>query len=234
MKKASNAPASPFTNKLFSFSRELKSNNDREWFAENKPRYEKDVLAAAMDFVTQMQPRLAKQSRYLLAEPKRVGGSIMRIYRDTRFGKDKTPYKTNVGIHFRHSIGGDVHAPGLYVHLEPEACFLAAGIWMPPTEPLAAIRQSIMDDTEAWNKVRNNKKFAARYKLDGNSLKTAPRGIDPGHPAIEDLRRKSFAGVTQMTEKEFLRADVCDNIMDAFDAAKPLMKFLCDSLRQPY
>ena len=94
-----------------------------------------------------MQPLLEKHSRYLLAEPKREGGSIMRIYRDTRFGKDKTPYKTNVGIHFRHSIGGDVHAPGLYVHLEPDACFIAAGIWMPPTEPLSAIRQSSLQAT---------------------------------------------------------------------------------------
>ena len=187
-----------------------------------------------MDFVTQMQPRLARHSRYLLAEPKRVGGSIMRIYRDTRFAKDKTPYKTNVGIHFRHALGGDVHAPGLYVHLEPDACFLAAGIWLPPTEPLAAIRQAIMDNTVDWNKVRNNKKFAAQYKLDGDSLKTAPRGIDPHHPAIEDLRRKSFAGITPLLDKEFLRPDINEKIMATFENAKPLMKFLCDALQQPY
>jgi len=235
MKRASvEAVKSPFSAKLFSFLRELGNNNDREWFAENKPRYEQDVLFAAMDFVKQMQPRLAKHSRYLLAEPKRVGGSIMRIYRDTRFSKDKTPYKTNVGIHFRHSIGGDVHAPGLYVHLEPDACFVAAGIWLPPTETLTAIRQAILDDVKEWNRVRNNKKFVSRFKLDGASLKTAPRGMDPNHPAIEDLRRKSFAGVTQLTEKAFLQADVCDQIMNAFDDAKPMMKFLCDALQQPY
>ena len=235
MKKATvEEVKSPFSAKLFSFLRELRNNNDREWFAENKSRYEQDVLLAAMEFVTQMQPRLAKHSRYLLAEPKRVGGSIMRIYRDTRFSKDKTPYKTNVGIHFRHSIGGDVHAPGLYVHLEPDACFIAAGIWLPPTEPLTAIRQAIVDDVKEWNRVRNNKKFASRYKLDGESLKTAPRGMDPNHPAIEDLRRKSFAGATPLSEKSFLQADICDQILSAFDDAKPLMKFLCDALQQPY
>jgi len=138
----------PFSAKLFSFLRELGNNNDREWFSENKPRYERDVLFAAMDFVKQMQPRLAMHSRYLLADPKRVGVS--------------------------------------------------------------------------------------RFKLDGASLKTAPRGIDPNHSAIEDLRRKSFAGVTTLTEKAFLQADVCDQIMNAFDDAKPLMKFLCDALQQPY
>ncbi len=235
MRKTSHsAEQSPFLPKLFAFLRELKSNNDREWFADNKSRYEQDVLQAAMNFVIQMQPRMAKHSRYLLAEPKRVGGSIMRIYRDTRFAKDKTPHKINVGIHFRHSIGGDVHAPGLYVHLEPDACFIAAGIWLPPSEPLAAIRQAIMHNVADWNKVRNNKKFASRFKFDGESLKTAPRGIDPNHPAIEDLRRKSFAGVTPLSEKAFLQADICDQIMSAFDDAKPLMKFLSDALQQPY
>ncbi len=84
MKKISHsAEQSPFSPKVFAFLRELKSNNDREWFADNKSRYEQDVLQAAMDFVIQMQPRLAKHSRYLLAEPKRVGGSIMRIYRSS-------------------------------------------------------------------------------------------------------------------------------------------------------
>ena len=235
MKKATvEAAKSPFSAKLFTFLRELRNNNDREWFAEHKSRYEQDVLFAAMEFVTQMQPRLSKHSRYLLAEPKRVGGAIMRIYRDTRFSKDKTPYKTNVGIHFRHSIGGDVHAPGLYVHLEPDACFIAAGIWLPPTEPLNAIRQAIVDDVSGWNRVRNNKRFVSRYKLDGESLKTAPRGMDPSHPAIEDLRRKSFAGVTPLSEKAFLQADIYDQILSAFDDAKPLMKFLCDALQQPY
>ncbi len=235
MKKATvEAAKSPFSAKLFTFLRELRNNNDREWFAENKSRYEQDVLFAAMEFVTQMQPRIYRHSRYLLAEPKRVGGSIMRIYRDTRFSKDKTPYKTNVGIHFRHSIGGDVHAPGLYVHLEPDACFIAAGIWLPPTEPLTAIRQAIVDDVKEWNRVRNNKKFASRYTLDGESLKTAPRGMDPNHPAIEDLRRKSFAGVTPLSEKTLLQAEICDQILSAFDDAKSLMKFLCDALQQPY
>lgn len=235
MKKAAPlAENSPFSSRLFRFLRELKNNNEREWFAENKARYEQDVLFPAMEFVTRMQPQLASHSRYLLAEPKRVGGSIMRIYRDTRFAKDKTPYKTNLGIHFRHSIGGDVHAPGLYVHLEPDACFIAAGIWMPPTEPLAAIRQSIMDDQLGWNKVKNGKRFVARFTFDGDSLKTAPRGIDPNHPAIEDLRRKSFAGVARLSEKEFLLPDICEKLMAAFDDAKPLMKFLCDALQQPY
>lgn len=234
MPSSSSKQSSPFTPKTFAFLRELKNNNDRDWFAENKSRYEEDVLRCAMDFVTQMQPRIAKLSRYLLAEPKRVGGSIMRIYRDTRFAKDKTPYKTNVGIHFRHAIADDMNSPGLYVHLEPDACMLAAGIWMPPAEALGSIRQSIVDNPSDWKRVCKNKKFTERFKLDGESLKTAPRGYAPDHPAIVDLRRKSFAGVSAFSEKSFLQPDFLDLVMAAFADARPLMKFLCDALHQPY
>jgi uncharacterized protein (TIGR02453 family) len=215
-----------FSKKTFTFLKELKSNNDRDWFAENKARYESDVLQPSLEFIEQMN---------LLAEPKRVGGSLMRIYRDTRFSKDKTPYKTNVGIHFRHSSGGsDVHAPGLYVHLEPGACFLAAGIWLPPTEPLQQIRQAIMEEPKLWRQATQNKAFGTSFRLDGDSLKTAPRGIDPNHSEIADLKRKSFAGIAACKESVFCKDDFLDFAMSEFSKTKPLMKFLCDALGQPY
>jgi uncharacterized protein (TIGR02453 family) len=223
-----------FTKNTFVFLRELKDNNTREWFASHKSRYEAEVLAPALEFLKNMQPLLPKLSSHLTGEPKRVGGALMRIYRDTRFSKDKTPYKTNLGIHFRHRLGSDVHAPGLYVHIEPDACFLAAGMWMPPSEPLAAIRQSIHDDPAEWNKVISSKAFSEVYQLDGESLKTAPRGFDPKHPAIEHIRRKSFAGVARISDRSVLSADFCDFVLSSFKAAKPLMKFLCDALGQPY
>ena len=188
-----------FPTELFKFLRDLAKHNDRDWFAENKPRYEENVLGPSLAFIESMQPPLRKLSPYLTAIPKRVGGSLMRIYRDTRFSKNKSPYKTNVGIHFRHEIGGDVHAPGLYLHLEPGACFVGAGIWMPPAEPLAMIRQLIDEDPRYWKKARDEKRFAARFKLDTESLKTAPRGYDPTHPMIEDLRRKSFAAMAPIS-----------------------------------
>lgn len=223
-----------FSKKTFVFLRELEKNNTREWFQENKSRYETEVLFPAIAFVTQMQPGIAKLSKYLLAEPKRVGGSIMRIYRDTRFSKNKTPYKTNVGIHFRHALGGDVHAPGYYLHIEPGACFVAAGMWMPPSEPLAAIRQSIMDEPKIWRKCKNNTRFAKRYSLDGDSLKTAPRGIALDHPEIEDLRRKSFAGVAKIDDAVITSESLIDEVLTAFSDAKPFMKYLCDAIGQPF
>lgn len=234
MKKGIAPTADPtlISPKLFTFLKELKANNEREWFAENKVRYETDVMAGAIAYVSEIQSRLAKVSRYLIAEPKKSGGSIMRIYRDTRFSKDKTPYKTNVGIHFRHSIDSDVHAPGFYVHLEPGACFLAGGIWMPAAEPLTAIRRSIAEDTASWNRVKRS--IDPKMKLDGESLKTVPRGFDASHPAIEDLRRKSYMLVVPVTEKQFAAPEIVDLTIDVFVKMKPLVKFLCDALQLPY
>jgi uncharacterized protein (TIGR02453 family) len=233
-KKSVTSKPELFTKKTFVFLRELEKNNTREWFAENKTRYEEEVLFPAIAFVSQMQPGIAKLSSYLLAEPKRMGGSIMRIYRDTRFSKNKTPYKTNVGIHFRHSMGGDVHAPGYYVHVEPDACFVAAGMWMPPSEPLAAIRQAIMDEPKVWRKCKNNSRFTKRFALDGESLKTAPRGIAIDHPEIVDLRRKSFAGVAKIEDVVVMSASLQEEVLTAFSDAKPFMKYLCDALGQPF
>jgi len=223
-----------FSTETFKFLRDLAKHNDRDWFAENKQRYEDDVLAPSLAFIESMQPFVRKLSPYLTAIPKRVGGSLMRIYRDTRFSKNKTPYKTNVGIHFRHEIGGDVHGPGFYLHLEPGSCFLGAGIWMPPTESLAMIRQLIDEDPRYWKKARDDKRFTARYKLESESLKTAPRGYEPSNPMIDDLRRKSFAAMAPITEKELCTPDCSSKIAAAFSEAKPLMKFLCDALNQPF
>ena len=113
------------------FLAELEANNNREWFAQNKPRYEELVREPALDFIVAMGSELQKLSPHLEAIPKRVGGSLMRVYRDTRFGKDKTPYKTNIGIQFRHRMGKDVHCPGFYLHISNDEIFLGAGMWRP-------------------------------------------------------------------------------------------------------
>ena len=113
------------------FLHELSLNNDRDWWAENKDRYEAVVREPALDFITAMGPEIARISEHYTAIPSKVGGSMMRPYRDTRFSKDKTPFKTNIGIQFRHERAKDVHAPGFYLHIDNTGCFLAAGAWRP-------------------------------------------------------------------------------------------------------
>ena len=149
-----------FDRSLPGFLRELEGNNDREWFAENKPRYERDVLEPCLDFIAAISAPLEDIAPRFRAIPKRSGGSLMRIYRDTRFARDKRPYKTNVGIQFRHELGKDVHAPGYYFHIDPREVFLGVGTWKPASPALAAIRGRIADKPDEWLACRDAKEFA--------------------------------------------------------------------------
>jgi len=223
-----------FDASLFPFLEELADNNNRPWFQANKARYEREVLEPCLAFIRAFAPRLQKISPYFVASDRRVGGSLMRVYRDTRFAKDKTPYKTNVGIQFRHEFGKDVHAPGFYVHIAPGECFLAMGVWRPDADSLAMIRQAIVDQPERWKRAKSDRKFRARYQLDGDSLKTPPRGFPPDHPLIEDLKRTDFIGLEELTEQDVLKPKYIDAVAASFAASRPFVRFLCDALRVPF
>ena len=120
-----------FTPVLFEFLSDLSENNNREWFQANKDRYERDVRDRLVQFVADFDSRLTEISPHMVADPRPSGGSVFRIYRDVRFSKDKSPYKTNAAIHFRHEVGRKVHGPGFYLHLQPGSVFTGAGIWRP-------------------------------------------------------------------------------------------------------
>lgn len=223
-----------FSTKTFAFLKELKSNNNRPWFNENKPRYEADVLETSLQFITAMKPALKKVTRYFDAIPKRTGGSLMRIYRDVRFSKDKIPYKTNIGIHFRHEMGKSVHSPGYYLHLEPNECFFGAGIWHPDNDTLRKIRSQIVDQPQRWKRIARNKKLKQDFEFAGDSLKRPPRDFDPDHPLIEDLKRKDFIILQHFNQKYAQKPALVDQIAEKMKQARPLMVFLCDSLRIPF
>ena len=220
--------------KLFKFLSDLSKNNNRDWFNENKSRYEQDVRDPAVELVARLEKPLSRSAPMLRAIPKRHGGSVMRIYKDTRFSKDKTPYKTNVGISLRHEANQDIHAPGVYIHLDPKECFIGAGCWRPERKVLAAIRQAIEDDPAAWKRAHQGKRFTEKFELAGESLKTAPRGIPKDHPQIEDLRRIDFIAIAPLKRSEFSDEDVVKTLMDHIKRAKPLMEFLCDAIDVPY
>ena len=219
---------------LFEFLEQLADNNDRPWFLENKGRYEQDVLEPAMTFIRAFQPRLKRISPYFVASDRRVGGSLMRVYRDTRFAKDMAPYKTNVGIQFRHQQGRDIHAPGFYVHVAPGECFLAVGLWRPDPMSLNRIRQGIVEWPDGWRRAQGNRKFQERFSLDGNSLKRPPRGFPVDHPWIEDLKRTDFIGLEELEERDVLDKGILDHVAASFTASRPFMRFLCDALKVPF
>ena len=209
---------------------QLDTHNNKEWFEANKQRYEDLIREPARSFIRAMAPRLKKISPELLADDRKVGGSLMRVHRDVRFGKDKTPYKTNVGIQFRHAVGKDVHAPGCYVHVGLDGCFLGMGMWHPDAKSLAAIRESIAEDPKGWKKVVTDPGLTRFWRHGGDSLKRPPKGYDADHPAIDELKRKDHILVCDLTVDEAESPALVDLAIERFVAGKKHMKRLCDAI----
>lgn len=213
-----------FSPQLFEFLRRLKRHNDRDWFAKNKSTYQRVVVQPALLFIGDFAPHLTKLSSHFVADARPTRGSLFRIYRDTRFSPDKRPFKTHIGIHFSHLSGKDAHAPVYYLHLEPDNCFAAAGVWHPDSRALAKLRSAIVAHSDQWKKIR------LRLELDGDTLTRPPRGFDPKHPFIQDIKRKDFVASTALSE-----AQLCSgNFMRDFNAAcrkmTPLVEFTTRAL----
>lgn len=222
------------TPKLFAFFRDLKKNNTREWFDDNKDRYEADVREPLLAFIDSFAEPLYKISPHFRAHARKVGGSLFRIHRDVRFSKDKTPYKTQAGVHFRHERAKDAHAPGFYLHLDPKECFIGAGIWHPDKDALLKIRGAILDKPAAWKKAVGGAAFRRQFSLDGDSYKRPPAGIDRDHPLFEDLMRKDFIAVADLSRTDACAADFPKKFAASCKAAGPLVRFVAESLGLKY
>jgi uncharacterized protein (TIGR02453 family) len=218
-----------FGPELFAFLRELKEHNDRDWFNANKGRYEREVKEPALAFVEDLSYRLPQVAPHLTADKR----SLFRIYRDTRFSKDKTPYKTHVGIYFRHARSGEADTAGLYLHLEPGHVFLGAGICHPASPALKRIRDTLVARPEAWRSALAAVEPVWRL-ADGESLKRAPAGYDPDHPLIADIKRKSFAIVSPLTQRQATASGFLDECEARAARARPFMAFLCAALGVEY
>ena len=223
-----------FNAQCIAFLEELAANNNRPWFKENKSRYEELVLDVALRFIQSMQDPLTDIAPHFVATPTRVGGSLMRVYRDTRFSKNKIPYKTNIGIQFRHEQAKDVHSPGYYVHIEPGRVFLGAGMWMPDSESLRNIRERIAARPEEWKRTMSDPGFKRHFKLGGESLQRPPRGFDKEQECIEDIKRKSFIAVKDMSADACLNPRFQQQVETAFKNAVSYMRFLCKAVGVPY
>jgi len=223
-----------FKPETLAFLDELSSNNNRDWFKENKGRYEEQVLDVALQFIQSMQDPLAGIAPHFVAQATRTGGSLMRVYRDTRFAKNKSPYKTNIGIQFRHEQAKNVHAPGYYVHIDPQQVFLGVGMWRPEAEPLRAIRERISAKPGEWRRAVGDKAFKRHFELGGESLSRPPRGFDKNHELIRDIRRKSFIAVKNMDKTDALSPQFQRKVETAFKAGTPYMRFLCRAVGVPF
>ena len=227
-----------FTSETFRFLADLAANNDRTWFGLNRTRYESSVRDPALAFIEEVGYGLRKQvSPHLVASSR----SLFRIHRDTRFSRDKTPYKTHAALHFPHSgstmagrsvdptVREDVHRPGCYLHLEPGKSFMGCGIWQPPTEVLQRIREAIVAHEKDWATFR-----ASGVDLQGDSLKRVPAGFPKTHRFADDLMRKDFIVSRPCTDAEICARGFADTYVDACVEMAPLMRFLCKALALPW
>lgn len=220
-----------FPKETFTFLEELAGNNNRDWFSANKERYKTDIVVPVMEFINAIRPGLTKISRYYVADSRPHGGSMFRIYKDTRFSKDKRPYKEHVGCQFRHAAGKDAHAPGFYVHLSPHEVFFGAGIWCPPNPILDQIRTAIVEKPGKWDKVINNKAIKTHFGgIRGDGLKRPPRGYPADHPYLEDLKRKSFLAMHEVDPALVTTPRFISEVENSFSTASPLVTFITNAM----
>ena len=223
-----------FDDSLVRFLAQLKRNNNRPWFQRNRLRYEAEVREPVLAFIRAMMPRLERISLCIFVSDSKVGGSMMRPQRDTRFSGSKLPYKTNVGIQFRHERGEDAHSVGFWMHIEPGEFWLAVGTWRPGPEALKKVRQRIAEAPGLWLAARDDAGFRAVWDVVGDALKRPPRGFDPNHPLIEDIKRKEFLGFRSMGMKELYHKNLPDHVEACLAKSRPFMEFLCEAMGLPF
>lgn len=225
-------PAAYFTAETLRFLSDLAKHNDRDWFAKNKERYEQDVKEPMLRFIADLGPELKKIAPHYVADARAVGGSMMRIYRDVRFSKDKSPYKTNIAAHFGH-VKARTGAPAFYLHIAPGNSAVGAGLWQPEPPELKMVRDAIVKDTKKWLKITEAQDFRSACGFMGESLKRPPAGYDSEHPAIEDLKRKDFAANMPLMDKQVTSPALMRYVTEGFKTTVPFTKFLGDAIGLP-
>lgn len=219
-----------FTPELFRFLAQLQRNNRRDWFEQNRGRYVEHVRDPMLRFIADFAPRLARISPHFVANPAPMGGSMFRIHRDVRFARDKRPYKTAATARFPHERGKNVHTPGWYLHLGADGVYVGSGIWRPDTPTLTRIRRAIVDRPDAWKRVKAHRALRAAHEWSGDSLQRPPRGFDPGHPFIEDLKRRDIVTFAVLDETAACAPRFLDRVTTLCRGSFPLVRFLCEAL----
>jgi uncharacterized protein (TIGR02453 family) len=219
-----------FTKDTLRFLRDLARHNERAWFHANKVRYEAAVRDPMLRLIGDLAEPLARISPHYRADPRPVGGSLFRIQRDTRFANDKTPYKTHAGARFFHARGRQVEAPLFYLQVAPGDSFVAAGLWRPGPEAQRRVRAFLLDNPAAWRAAVHGPAFRRRFEMGGETLTRAPRGFDPAHPLIEDLKRKDYVVWRRLDDADVLGPRLRATVAADFARMAPLVDYLCAAL----
>ena len=220
--------SSHITPRLYAFLNSLAKNNDRTWFEANREQFECDVRTPLLSFISDFDVYLRRLSPHFVADARKVGGSLFRIHRDVRFSKDKSPYKTNVGVHFRHEQAQDARAPGYYLHLQPRNSFVGVGIWHPDTATAGRIRAAIQSEPEQWREAISD---FGRFALDDeNKLRRRPPQVGEDHPCLDDIMREDWIGVCSIGQSAACASDFMERFAAMCASATPFMRFLCRAL----
>ncbi|MDX9789208.1 MAG: DUF2461 domain-containing protein [Candidatus Kapabacteria bacterium] len=208
--------------KAFEFLKQIKENNNREWFAQNKPEFDLIVQGNKIFF----NELFSVFQKYDSLE----GIHIFRIYKDVRFSKDKTPYKTHFGVSFSRTK--PMLRGGYYIHLEPNNSFVGGGFWNPNNEDLFRIRKEFEMDLYEIEKITSDKTFKKYFgELKGeDGVKTAPKGFDKNHPAIDLIRKRQYVVMRKFSDNEVFSADFPDEIINTFLAMRPFFDYMSDVL----
>ncbi|HKZ09825.1 MAG TPA: DUF2461 domain-containing protein [Rhodanobacteraceae bacterium] len=220
-------PHAYFSPATFKFLRALQRHNNRTWFKAHQHAYETHVRGPYLQLITDLQAPVAKLSRHYRADPRKVGGSLFRIQRDTRFSGDKAPYKTWAGARIFHERRREIAAPSFYLHIKPGDCFVGAGLWHPENHTLRNIRSFIVDNPASWKRAAHSRAFRDHYEFWGDSLSRAPQGFPTDHPLLEDLKRKSFAAGVGFDDALACSPKLFPFIVDHCKRLAPLVDYLC-------
>jgi len=203
------------------FLKDLSAHNDREWFQDNKGRYE-DVKKNAKAFLAELEATMNKHDAIEKTK-------LFRIHRDVRFSKDKTPYNTHISMSL--SRAGALRRGGYYLRVQPGESFLACGFWAPNADDLKLIRSHIEADSKPLRKILKSKRFQDHFgALEGDQVKTAPRGYDKDHPDLDLIRYKQMIVTKAFSEKEVCSDTFMKEVVNGYKAIRPFFDYMSDIL----
>lgn len=223
--------ATYFTPATFRFLRSLARHNERAWFQAHKDAYEAHVREPFLRLIGDLQPALAEVSAHYRADPRRAGGSLFRIHRDTRFSGNKAPYKTWQGARLFHARRRETPAPSFYVHVEPGGSFVGAGLWHPDTPTQRRVRQFIHDNPAGWTAATRAPAFRRRFALDDREmLVRMPGGFASDSPLADDLRRRNFVASRPVGDDLVTGPRLLPTLARDLATLAPFVDYLCASL----
>jgi uncharacterized protein (TIGR02453 family) len=223
-------PFEGFPQEGIDFLKHLKRNNNRLWFEKHRQEYESSIKLPMQSLIASLHPHFQRFAPECEIDPKR---SLFRIYRDVRFSKDKTPYKTHAAAHFvlRGKPKG-VEGSGYYLHIEPGEVYIGGGIYMPDNDQLRGIRRAIANQSEKFLSILCLPKFKKIFgKLKGEKLQRVPKGYEPDHPMAEWLKHKQFFVWIEWPESKCLKEKFVAEIAEVYEAATPLVRFLNEAMK---